>query len=261
MQSILLSIATSHFTGIQTLAEDLANKSCGDLVVTDQVFFDIAIDKNPVGRLVVGLFGEDVPIGAKRFAEIAVGNRGISYRKKEFTKITSSYIQNAGVRNFSISGGIADAANFTGGETAEALIPELEERNQKCSGIKNVAGTVSIVVKDIAKPPPKTKLIAKDGKFEVLEEEFRPDPNGTEFTIATTDSPQLDATNLVVGKVIDGTDVLQAIRSVKVVQENSSSPYFRAAKLIGDTRAVVAERGFNRPYSKITIIQSGRVSG
>ena len=33
----------------------------------------------------------------------------------------------------------------------------------------------------------------------------------------------------------------------------------RTAKLIGDTRAVVAERGFYRPYSKIAISRSGRI--
>lgn len=33
----------------------------------------------------------------------------------------------------------------------------------------------------------------------------------------------------------------------------------RTAKLIGDSRAVVAERGFYRPYSKIVITKSGEL--
>lgn len=261
MQSILLNIAVTAAATTHALAggED-ASKCVADFAVTDKVFFDIAVDREAVGRIVVGLYGEDVPVGAKRFTEIAVGSRGVSYRKKEFIKVTPSYIQNAGVRSFSLSGGTGDAARFTGGETAEALMPELDELNRRCPSLtKNVAGSVSIVVKDLAKPPPKPKLVAKDGKFEVIEEEFRPDPNGTQFTISTQDSPQLDASNLVVGKLIDGFDVLKIISGVKVVQENTSSPYFQAAKLVGDTRAVVAERGFNRPYSKIIITRSGRV--
>lgn len=32
---------------------------------------------------------------------------------------------------------------------------------------------------------------------------------------------------------------------------------FRVAKLIGDKRAVVAERGFNRPYSKVIVTNCG----
>lgn len=31
----------------------------------------------------------------------------------------------------------------------------------------------------------------------------------------------------------------------------------RVAKLIGDKRAVVAERGFNRPYSKVVVTNCG----
>jgi len=33
--------------------------------------------------------------------------------------------------------------------------------------------------------------------------------------------------------------------------------YYRVAKLIGDKRAVVAERGFNRPYSKVIVTNCG----
>lgn len=33
----------------------------------------------------------------------------------------------------------------------------------------------------------------------------------------------------------------------------------RVAKLIGDKRAVVAERGFNRPYSKVVVTNCGLV--
>jgi peptidyl-prolyl cis-trans isomerase B (cyclophilin B) len=34
----------------------------------------------------------------------------------------------------------------------------------------------------------------------------------------------------------------------------------RVAKLIGDKRAVVAERGFNRPYTKILVTNCGVLS-
>jgi hypothetical protein len=35
--------------------------------------------------------------------------------------------------------------------------------------------------------------------------------------------------------------------------------FCRVAKFIGDTRAVVAEKGFNRPYSKVLISKSGEI--
>lgn len=54
-------------------------------------------------------------------------------------------------------------------------------------------------------------------------------------------------------------DVVDRIGNVKAVQDNTKSPYFQVAKLIGDKRATVAERGFNRPYSKIVITKCGEV--
>ncbi|GAU39111.1 hypothetical protein TSUD_320860 [Trifolium subterraneum] len=95
------------------------------------------------------------------------------------------------------------------------------------------------------------------GKLEIDQEEVGTDPNGTEFVIATKDSPELDTSSLVIGRVIEGIEVVQKISQVKTVQENTSSPYFKVAKLIGDKRAVVAERGFNRPYSKVVVTNCG----
>ncbi|KAJ8553407.1 hypothetical protein K7X08_024085 [Anisodus acutangulus] len=96
---------------------------------------------------------------------------------------------------------------------------EWEKQSEMCQGTKNVATSVSIIVRDPSKPPPKTKLVARGGKLEIDLEE--------------------------VGK------------DVKTVKEDTSSPYFRVVKLIGDKRAVVAERGFNRPYSKVKITNCG----
>ncbi|GAU39110.1 hypothetical protein TSUD_320850 [Trifolium subterraneum] len=102
-----------------------------------------------------------------------------------------------------------------------------------------------------------SKASCRSGKLEIDQEEVGTDPNGTEFVIATKDSPELDTSSLVIGRVIEGIEVVQKISQVKTVQENTSSPYFKVAKLIGDKRAVVAERGFNRPYSKVVVTNCG----
>lgn len=214
-------------SGVDTNA--VAEELPSTLPITKKVFMDIAIDGQPAGQIVIGLFGETVPIGAQRFAELAAGKRGIGFRRKEFYKITKSYIQNIGVRTFSLTGGVEDAAKFTGGDTADTLIDEMVRLEEQKQRPRNVKGTVSLVAIDSTKPPPKTKLVAKDGTFVTIEEASRPDPNGTEFMIATADAPELDQTNTVVGQVIQGMDVLDRIRNVKVVQENTSSPYFQYA--------------------------------
>lgn len=229
--------------------------SCSDKSLTKKAFLDISIDGKPVGRIVIGLFGNDAPNGTARFASLVSGRAGISYRRKEFVKIMPNYVQHGGVRSYGVD---AELAKRTGSNLeAENLVNEWERVNEKCPGTKNLAGTVSIVVRDPSKPPPKPKLVARQGKLEIDAEEVGTAPNGTEFIITMEDSSELDASALVVGRVLEGMEVVEKIGQVKTVQENTSSPYFRVAKLIGDKRAVVAERGFNRPYSKVLVTNCG----
>ncbi|CAA2980545.1 peptidyl-prolyl cis-trans isomerase CYP26-2, chloroplastic [Olea europaea subsp. europaea] len=233
------------------------NSSCANQTATKEAFLDVAINGEPVGRIIIGLYGDTVPFGAKRFSELVSGAAGVSYRRKEFLKIMPNYVQHGGLRSYGVD---AELARKTGSNVAvDTLVNEWEKQNDNCSGTKNVATSVGIIVRDPSKPPPKIKLVARKGKLEIDEEEVGMDPNGTEFLIATKDSPELDASTLVVGRVLEGMDVVKRISEVKTVQENTGSPYFRVAKLIGDKRAVVAERGFNRPYLKVVITNCGLI--
>ncbi|KAK1279750.1 Peptidyl-prolyl cis-trans isomerase CYP18-3 [Acorus gramineus] len=241
-------------------ADEENSKTGGDCSYgspTKRAFFDVSVDREPVGRIIIGLYTDDAPVGATRFSELLSGSSGISYRRKEFIKIMPNYIQHAGLRSYGID---AELANKTGKNLiVDELIQEWENANNRCSQTKNLAGRVGIIVRDPSKPPPKLKLVARKGKLEIDEEEVGTNPNGTEFVITTKDSPELDNSTLVVGRVLEGMEVVEKISKVTTVNENTSSPYFRVAKLIGDKRAVVAERGFNRPYSKIVVTNCGLV--
>ncbi|KAI7984742.1 hypothetical protein LOK49_LG14G00284 [Camellia lanceoleosa] len=229
--------------------------SCIDTTPTKRAFLDISVNGEPIGRIVIGLYTNTAPVGTDRFSDIVSGAAGISYRRKEFIKITPNYVQHGGLRSYGVD---AELAKTTGsGLAIDRLRSEWERVNGVCPGTKNLAGSVSIIVRDPLKPPPKLKVVAKNGRLEIDEEEIGSDPNGTEFVIATKDSPELDAAALVVGRVLEGMEVVKRIGEVKTVQENTSSPYFRVAKLIGDKRAVVADRGFNRPYSKVVVSNCG----
>ncbi|PNY14124.1 peptidyl-prolyl cis-trans isomerase [Trifolium pratense] len=248
--------AEDDVTNSDQQGENLTNTlSCTARKPTKQVFFDISVDREPVGRVTIELYGDDVPAGVERFSKIISGAAGISYRRKEFVKIMPNYVQHGGLRSYGVD---AELANKTGSNlAAENLVEEWERIYEKCPGTKNVAGSVGIIVRDPSKPPPKFKLVARLGKLEIDQEEVGTDPNGTEFVIATKDSPELDTSSLVIGRVVGGMEVVERISQVKTVQENTSSPYFKVAKLIGDKRAVVAERGFNRPYSKVVVTNCG----
>ncbi|XP_028763623.1 peptidyl-prolyl cis-trans isomerase CYP26-2, chloroplastic [Neltuma alba] len=228
---------------------------CTERKPTKTVFFDISIDGEPAGRITMGLYGDDVPTGVDRFSKIVSGAAGISYRRKEFIKIMPNYVQHGGLRSYGVDAELANRSGTNFGR--ETLVEEWERAYEGCPGTKNLAGSVGIIVRDPSKPPPKLKLVAKKGKLEIDQEEVGVEPNGTEFVIATKDSPELDASALVIGRVVEGMEVVKRIAQVKTVQENAGSPYFRVAKLIGDKRAVVAERGFNRPYLKVVVTDCG----
>ncbi|TVT99072.1 hypothetical protein EJB05_55593, partial [Eragrostis curvula] len=210
-----------------------------ELPVTAKAFLDVSIGGEPAGRITVGLFGDAAPAGASRFLSLVTG--------WEFVKIVPGYVQHAGV----VSYPAVPAATDRLAAEADALLA-------RCGGVVHgAAGAVSIVVRDPSLPPPKPKLVARGGKLEVEEEQVGVAPNGTEFVITTKEAPELDASAVLVGRVLDGMDVVEKIAAVPTVKDNAGSPYFRVAKLIGDKRAVVAERGFNRPYTKILVTNCG----
>lgn len=229
-------------------AEAAVAPCLAELPVTAKAFLDVSIGGEPAGRITVGLFGGAAPAGAARFLSLVTG---VGYRRKEFVKVVPGYVQHGGVVSYPAVPAVT-----------ERLAAEAEAVRARCGAgaVHAAAGAVSIVVRDPSLPPPRPKLVARGGKLEVEEEQAGVVPNATEFVVTTGAAPELDAAAVLVGRVLDGMDVVAKIAAVPTVRDNTDSPYFRVAKLIGDKRAVVAERGFNRPYTKILVTNCGVLS-
>jgi peptidyl-prolyl cis-trans isomerase B (cyclophilin B) len=118
-------------------------------------------------------------------------------------------------------------------------------------------GLVSLVVLNAEEREEKEKLIAIKGQLVTVVEVLGDLPNGTAFAITTGPAPELDATNLVVGRVVEGQEVVEALAAIPRVKDNSGSAFFQAGKAAGDKRADVAERAFGRPFAKVVIWESG----
>lgn len=96
-------------------------------------------------------------------------------------------------------------------------------------------GTVSLIIKSAEIRPVKKKLVAMKGKLitvevptsqslrsHVLSQEGRAiGPNGTAFVITTAPVPALDTTNLVIGRIVDGIDVIQNLQTLPTVKDNT----------------------------------------
>ena len=225
-----------------------------------ECYFDIAVDAEVLGRVIIAV--DDSTLAGARFAQLCRGVDGLSYRRTTIESIEVSeddgeiYLRNGGVNAF-VTPGTQAAVDIIGGPSAERLMKDLGRRPH------DVPGLVSVFVqRNPSEPEPeaKARLVSVRGKFETVYDAPPPPPNGTAFAITLRPAPELDATNVVVGRVVDGWDVLEAISKLPTVKDNSSSPFFQVAKSIGDKRATVAEQAFSKPFKKVVFQSAGVVA-
>lgn len=178
---LILLLVLSIFIIFAFSASKLADeKTEEEPEITHRVFLDIDIDKQRLGRIVIGLYGQVVPKTVENFRALCTGEKGESasgvklhYKGTPFHRIVSGFV---------IQGG--DIVHCDGKASESIYGGTFPDENFRIK--HSHAGVVSM---------------ANSG----------PDSNGSQFFFTTVKASWLDGDHVVFGKVVQGMDTVFAI--------------------------------------------------
>ncbi|KAB1985978.1 peptidylprolyl isomerase [Streptomyces triticiradicis] len=144
--------------------------------MSQNVFFEVTADGQPLGRIEFKLFDDVVPDTAKNFRELATGQHGFGYEGSPFHRV---------IPGFMLQGGDFTRRNGTGGKSIYG--EKFADENFKLKHTK-----------------PGLLSMANAG----------PNTNGSQFFVTTVVTGWLDGKHVVFGEVVEGMDVVKAIEAL-----------------------------------------------
>ncbi|KXS15408.1 hypothetical protein M427DRAFT_70025 [Gonapodya prolifera JEL478] len=146
-----------------------------DVDITTHVFLDVSRGDVPLGRIVVGLYGNTAPKTVQSFRMLATGERGYGYKGTRFHRV---------IKGFVVQTGDWEYSNGTGSRSIYGATFSDEPKGLQLS--HSAEGVLSMANKG-------------------------PNKNGSQFFITLNPQLELNGKHTVFGRVVSGLDVVLAI--------------------------------------------------
>ncbi|KAI0562292.1 cyclophilin type peptidyl-prolyl cis-trans isomerase [Gracilaria domingensis] len=217
LQMLLLSVAMPVPAHVHTAPLVAAAAAASG---SDRVFFEVSVAGRPAGRFVVELFADAAPVSVDTFKKLVDGSlrnrsgRTAGYRYAQASRvIAGKHVELGRVKQI-------DALNQQPGipqrQILTVQVPENRDSNQLSHDSK---GLVSV---------------QRGGSFE--------------FSVLLAPDAELDESHLVIGRVVDGMNVIDVLGKVPTNRKTIRDGYRNIGRAIGDARAKVDVRYPVHPF-------------
>lgn len=240
------------------LTTSAATPPAPDTTITDRVFLDFSLcpsyfssrtlgesdlslcsESEPLGRVVLGLYGNTVPITVANFKSMCNGSSGSTYKGTLVQKIFPGQFFMAGRQGRRDKGEVKPPTE---------LIRNIETVDSKAFLLEH------------SRPGVLSLCLSENDDDDDLK--LNPNYHNVEFLITTGPGPcpQLDSRNIVFGSVLEGLDVVTAVASIPTYKPGERiRQYNDLAEFLGDGRAKSARAIWNRPLKTLYISDCGEI--